>query len=146
MIPLPAGLPHVYDIALSFRTGDEEETDRCLAILPPPEDWSGNLPVTCLRNSASLYIARDFDVDCSATFPEGASCSVDAEGFTLMILRYNRVDAVELQFKSGETTFSRVTVEPTYATHHPDGPDCPGSCEVASAVVSFDALNEPMPP
>lgn len=53
MIPLPAGTPQVYDIALSFRTGDDEETDRCLAILPPPEDWSGNLPVTCVRNSAS---------------------------------------------------------------------------------------------
>lgn len=146
MIPLPTGSSQVYDISLSFRTGDDEQTDRCLAILPPPEDWTGNLPVTCLRNSATVYIDRDLEADCSVSYPEGASCSVEAKGFVLVIMGYSRVDAIDLQFKRDDTTFSLLTVEPAYIAQHPDGPDCPATCEEASAVVSFDALVEPMPP
>ena len=144
LIPLPSGSPEVYDVALTFRTGEKQETDRCLAILPPPDDWTAGLPASCLRNSASVSVQRDLDVDCSVSYPEGASCSVNARGFVLSVRRAGRVDGVELRLTRAGTPFAPFALEPVYETFHPDGPDCPGACDVSSTVVSFEALVEPV--
>lgn len=139
-IPLPRGTPEVYELSLGFRAGDAEAAERCLVILPPPDDWTTNVPASCLRNEASVYVERAVDVDCSASFPEGAACSVDPQGFVLTIRRGGRVEEVTLQLSRGGQSFAPLRVQPPYRTHYPDGPDCPGSCDVSETVVSFDSL------
>lgn len=141
--PIPDGPPAVYEVALRFRSGETEESDRCLAILPPPSDWTANVPASCERNSASAYVVRDVDIDCAVTYPAGASCSARANGFVLTIVRGGRVDDATIQLTQGGSSFSPITIQPAYQTVYPDGPSCPGSCDTSTTVIAFDSLVEP---
>jgi hypothetical protein len=144
IVPLPAGTPEAYELSLSFRVGDTVDTDRCLVILPPPEDWGANLAASCQGGLVSVYVQRNLDADCSVTYPLGASCSVNANGFGLVIRRSQRVDEISVQMKREGVSFAPLVLAPAYEVFHPDGPECPGSCDVSEQVIAFDALVTPV--
>ncbi len=144
IVPLPAGTPEAYELSLSFRVGDTVDSDRCLVILPPPDDWGANLAASCQGGLVSVYVQQDFDADCSVTYPLGTSCSVNSKGFALVMRRSQRVDEISVQMKRAGQSFAPLVLTPAYEAFYPDGPECPGSCDVSQQVISFDALVTPV--
>ena len=138
-VPLPETMPEAYVIDLTFEQDGKIDTDRCLIAMPLPEGFN-RFTAACQKNAASVGVVRVLDGDCSASFPQGASCSVQSRGVQLEVLRAGTPSRVQIRLEQGDVVFDAQELTPEYQAFRPDGPSCPGQCMQAEMSVAFDDL------
>lgn len=148
LIPLPEGIPEAYELTVATRRDEYEYASRCLLIFPPPNDWPGSLPASCVGDAADVLVRPDLEAGCETTiYPTtGTECHVARTGFTLVVTARTAVDELSLAFAKGGVAYEPVSIVTDYHTVYPDGPSCPGSCEVSEQSLEYRSFFEPATP